>query len=330
MEFDNGVNKQVSRKTQIPWSTTASSPGSPPSMPGEGRVRSLLGDGWRTRPRDRTGKEAGRHPLEYAPAENDRALRGRSLAPDVQLSSFQSWAEVGQWYWNLQSPRIEPSPAVRTKAAELTNGMTDDAAKLQALYTFVSLQCRYIGIAFGIGRYQPHAADDVLSNNYGDCKDKHTLLASLLQASGITLYPALINSARKLDPDVPSPGQFDHIIGYLPHGKTALWLDTTPEVGPLGYLLTPLRDKPALVMSGEKSAQLINTPADPPFTSSQAFKLEGKLRDDGSFEAHVQDTSRGDAEFMIHSAFRRIPQPQWRDLVSKSPTPSATPEPSAT
>jgi tetratricopeptide (TPR) repeat protein len=245
------------------------------------------------------------------------ALRGRSPAPDVQLSSFQSWAEVGQWYWNLQSPRIEPSAAVRTKAAELTNGMTDDAAKLQALYTFVSLQYPYIGIAFGIGRYQPHAADDVLSNNYGDCKDKHTLLASLLQASGITLYPALINSARKLDPDVPSPGQFDHIIGYLPHGKTALWLDTTPEVGPLGYLLTPLRDKPALVMLGEKSAQLINTPADPPFTSSQAFKIEGKLRDDGSFEAHIQDTSRGDAEFIIRSAFRRLPQPQWRDLVQQ-------------
>ncbi len=52
-----------------------------------------------------------------------------------------------------------------------------------------------IGIAFGIGRYQPHAADDVLTNNYGDCKDKQTLLASLLQASGITLYPALVNSS---------------------------------------------------------------------------------------------------------------------------------------
>jgi hypothetical protein len=173
---------------------------------------------------------------------------GRAPAPDIQLSSFQNWAEVGQWYWSLQKERIEPSPAIRAKAAELTKGMSDDAAKIQALYNFVSLQYRYIGIAFGIGRYQPHAADDVLSNNYGDCKDKHTLLAALLQASGITLYPALITSSHKLDSDVPSPGQFDHIIGYLPQGKTALWLDTTPEVAPMGYLLAPLRDKPALVM----------------------------------------------------------------------------------
>src|SRR6202008_2631020 len=87
---------------------------------------------------------------------------------------------------NFQKNRIEPAAAIRAKAAELTKGMTDDAAKLRALYSFVSTQYRYIGIAFGIGRFQPHAAEDVLSNNYGDCKDKHTLLASLLQASGIT------------------------------------------------------------------------------------------------------------------------------------------------
>jgi hypothetical protein len=148
----------------------------------------------------------------------DSAL-GRVAPPDVQLSSFQSWDEVGRWYWNLQKDRIEPSAAIRAKAAELTSGITDDDAKLRALYKFVSTQYRYIGISFGIGRYQPHSADDVLSNNYGDCKDKHTLLAALLQASGFTLYPALISSTEKIDPDVPSPAQFNHVIGYLSPGR---------------------------------------------------------------------------------------------------------------
>ncbi len=243
---------------------------------------------------------------------------GRLPPPDVQISSFQSWDEVGRWYWNLQKDRIEPTAAIRAKAAELTTGMTDDAAKLRALYSFVSTQYRYIGIAFGIGRYQPHAADDVLTNNYGDCKDKHTLLASLLQASGITLYPALINSSFKLDPEVPSPAQFDHIIGYLPHGKDkdVVWLDTTLEVAPLGYLFTRLRDKQALVMSGEK-IQLVTTPADPPYPSTQAFKIGGKLSDDGTFEAKVEDTVRGDAEVVMRAAFRQTPQPQWKDLMQQ-------------
>jgi len=250
--------------------------------------------------------------------ETETAL-GRLPAPDVQLSSFQSWEEVGSWYWNLQKERVEPTAAIRAKAAELTKGMTDDAAKLQALYSFVSLQYRYIGIAFGIGRYQPHAAEDVLTNNYGDCKDKHTLLTSLLQAAGITLYPALITSSWKLDPDVPMPGQFDHIIGYLPPGKDTgkdgEWLDTTPEVAPFGYLVLQLRDKQALVMTAEKSAQLITTPADPPVVSDQAFKIEGKLSDNGTFDAKIVATVRGDREVPVRSAFRRLPQSQWKDLV---------------
>jgi len=245
------------------------------------------------------------------------AALGRLPPPDVQISSFQSWEDVGRWYFNLQKDRVEPTAAIRVKAAELTRGLTDDAAKLHALYSFVSLQYRYIGIAFGIGRYQPHAADDVLTNNYGDCKDKHTLLASLLQASGITLYPALINSTFKLDPDVPSPAQFDHIIGYLPQGKDAVWVDTTPEVAPFGYLVVRVRDKQALVMSGDKSAQLITTPADPPLPGTQAFRIEGKLSNDGTLDAKAEDTLRGDREVVLRSAFRRTPQSQWKDLVQQ-------------
>ena len=260
--------------------------------------------------------QSAKEPESDQKKETETAL-GRLPPPDVQISSFQSWEDVGRWYWNLQKDRIEPTPAIRAKAAELTKGMTDDAAKLQALYSFVSTQYRYIGIAFGIGRYQPHAAEDVLTNNYGDCKDKHTLLASLLRASGITLYPALINSSRKLDPEVPSPAQFDHIIGYLPQGKDAVWLDTTLEVAPFGYLVTRLRDKPALVLSGDKSIQLITTPADPPFPSSQAFKIDGQLSDDGTFEAKVEDTTRGEGEVLMRAAFRQVPQPQWKDLVQQ-------------
>jgi tetratricopeptide (TPR) repeat protein/transglutaminase-like putative cysteine protease len=250
--------------------------------------------------------------------QTDAAL-GRLPQPDVQISSFQSWEEVGRWYWNLQKDRVEPTAAIRAKAAELTKGMSDDAAKLRTLYDFVSLQYRYIGIAFGIGRYQPHAADDVLSNSYGDCKDKHTLLASLLQASGVTLYPALISSTSKLDPDVPSPAQFDHIIGYLPQSKDkeAVWLDSTIEVAPAGYLVTSLRNKQALVMLGEKSIQLVTTPADPPSPSAQAFRIDGKLGDDGTFEAKVEDTTRGESGVSMRAAFRQVPQPQWKDLVQQ-------------
>ena len=165
-----------------------------------------------------------------------QAARGKLPAPEVQISTFQSWDEVGTWYNSLQLERVKPSDEIRAKAAELVKTAADDNAKLHAIYNYVSTQFRYIGVAFGIGRYQPHSAAEVLSNQYGDCKDKHTLLASLLDAAGIKAYPALINTFRELDSDVPSPQQFDHVITAVPQGNSFVWLDTTAEVGPFGYL----------------------------------------------------------------------------------------------
>lgn len=260
---------------------------------------------------------AGSHDREEKVAT--AAANGRRPPPDVQMSSFKDWAEVGRWYGDLQKERIEPSAAIRQKAEELTRGLTTDDARLQALYGFVSTHYRYIGVAFGIGRYQPHSADDVLGNSYGDCKDKHTLLASLLKASGFTIYPALVNSGQLIDPDVPSPAQFDHVVGYLPRGaggKEGVWLDTTPEVSPFGHLLPTLRDKQALVV-GDTSIGLVPTPAHSSVPDREEFHVDAQLHDDGTLDATIEDTSQGDGGVVLRSAFRRVPQPKWNELVQQ-------------
>jgi hypothetical protein len=91
-----------------------------------------------------------------------QAARGQFPPPQIEISSFQSWEEIGHWYATLQQERVQPSPEILAKAAELTKGASDEDAKLRAIYTYVSTQFRYIGIAFGIGRYQPHTAATVL------------------------------------------------------------------------------------------------------------------------------------------------------------------------
>ena len=247
-----------------------------------------------------------------------QAARGILPAPDVQLSSFQSWAEVASWYNGLQSERAKPTPEIQAKAAELTKSANGESAKIRAIYSYVSTQFRYIGVAFGIGRYQPHAATEVMSNQYGDCKDKHTLLAALLNAAGIQAYPALIGSSHQLDSDVPSPAQFDHVITVVPEGTTLVWLDSTTEVAPAGYLLSVLRNKPALIVNPEKPSDFATTPADPPAKAEETFKIDAKLADDGTLEGKVERTTNNDdIEILLRSAFRRVPLPNWKDLVQQ-------------
>jgi tetratricopeptide (TPR) repeat protein/transglutaminase-like putative cysteine protease len=234
--------------------------------------------------------------------------------PSVQLTTFRDWAEVGSWYEQLQRPQLTVTPQIQAKAAELTKGLGSDDDKIRAIYNYVSSHFHYVSLSFGIGRYQPHSAEDVLENEYGDCKDKHTLLAALLKAAGYEAWPALMNASRKVDPEIPSPGQFDHVITAVPRGASMLWLDTTPEVSPFGLILANLRDRYALVIPPSKAASLMMTPAQPPFPALQAFNVEGKLSADGTLTAHVQHTTRGDAEVIFRSGFRSVSPAQWKEL----------------
>lgn len=243
-----------------------------------------------------------------------QVARGRLPRPDVLLSSFATWDEVGRWYGALQQERVKPTPEVIGKAAELTKNAVNDDAKLHTLYNYVSTQFHYIGVSFGIGRYQPHSAEAVLENQYGDCKDKHTLLASLLTSSGIPAHPALISSSHEVDEDVPSPGQFDHVITVVPRDAGLAWLDSTTEVGPYQYLVAPLRDKHALVIWNDKPAALLKTPADPPYETVQTFNMEAKLNDSGELDGSADFSARGDVEYVLRASFRAVPLPQWKDL----------------
>ncbi len=235
---------------------------------------------------------------------------------DVQMTTFGSWEEVGRWYAGLERERRVPSKEVKAKAEELTKGLTSDMDKTEALYDFVAKNFRYVSLSLGMGRYQPQAAGDVLHNQYGDCKDKNTLLAALLEAEGLHSSTVLIHASRKLDPDVPSPSQFNHAITLLPLGKEEVWMDTTTEVAPFRLLSYGLRKKEALVIvPGGAGAHLEETPADPPMRDTEVEEIDGKVDESGRLEARVTDTLRGDSELLGRMVFRSVPSAKWQTLV---------------
>lgn len=237
--------------------------------------------------------------------------------PAVQLTSFASWEDVGRWYAGLEKDRRAPSAAVRARADELTKGLQTDSEKIQALYDYTAKNFRYVSLSLGMGRYQPHSSEEVLHNQYGDCKDKNTLLASLLEAAGFHASSVLINFGRKLDPDIPSPAQFNHVITMVPIGKDEIWMDTTTEVAPFRLLSYALRKKQALVIVPDGVAHLEETPADPPIADSEALKIDGKVDDAGTLEASIAYEIRGDLEIVMRQIFRNAASAQWQQIVEE-------------
>jgi hypothetical protein len=125
----------------------------------------------------------------------------------------------------------------------------------------------------------------------------------------------LIHSHRKLDPDVPSPAQFNQVITAVPRGDTSS--GSIPRQRSHGLLLLNLRDKQPLMIPTSKPPALVTTPQNPPFPEEHEFSADGKLGRDGTFTGHIKQSYRGDTEVVLRSVFRQVSQSQWREMVQR-------------
>ena len=112
----------------------------------------------------------------------------------ASASGFTSWQEMGNWYRNLTTGRRDASPEITQQVATITASSHTPLEKMKGLAQFVQHDIRYVAIELGIGGWQPHSASDVFVHRYGDCKDKATLLSSMLSRIGIDSFYVVINS----------------------------------------------------------------------------------------------------------------------------------------
>ncbi len=234
-------------------------------------------------------------------------------APLFSVSTLSDWKQVGDWYLKLQSDRTEITPQITALAQKLTAGMKTPEEKVDAIYAYVAEKVRYVAIEFGIGGYQAHAAQSVLTSGYGDCKDKSGLLQTLLAAVGIASHPALVNAVGgRLQPTVPMPGQFDHVMTVVPLAGKTLWLDATLETADPGVLAPPVLGKHALLVEANTS-RLVQVPDEEPFPQQFIATATGSVDPNGKLSLSTQLQLHGITEAFMRQIFLQ----KGGDLASK-------------
>ena len=242
------------------------------------------------------------------------ATRGK--LPSLAWSTFPDWAAVGAWYRGLMAERATPDAAVRAKVAELTAGKTTELARAQTIYAYVS-RIHYVGVSFGVGRLQPHTAAEVLANQYGDCKDKHVLLAAMLSAAGVSADPVLIGAGIRFNPAVPSPSAFNHLITRARVDGEQMWLDTTAEVAPWRALLPGIRDREGLEIPSTGPAVIVRTPEYLPYPATASWVVKGSLDDLLTSRSQFVLTYRDDVEIGLRAVLRNVSAAQYGALVQQ-------------
>ncbi len=155
----------------------------------------------------------------------------------VQFSEFSDWSDVARWGRPLFPGGAADEPLLAQRVAAIRAAAPDAESRLLAALEFVQKEIRYFGTEFGPNSHRPAAAEKVLEQRFGDCKDKTALLIALLSRLEIRAAPVLISIGMRGETvdRLPSPLDFDHVIAKVDLGATTYWLDPTRsyQTGPL-------------------------------------------------------------------------------------------------
>jgi transglutaminase-like putative cysteine protease len=234
----------------------------------------------------------------------------------MEATSIPDWNSIAQWYWNLSKPQYQATDAIRKTVTELTKGKTNDSDKTRAIYDWVANKVRYVGLEFGISAYKPHAAAEVHDKRYGDCKDKATLLITMLGLAGIKAHPVLIKAGdtNPVDTGLPSLNAFNHCIALAEVEGKELWLDATAETVGIGDIPQADRGAQGFVIR-EGKGQFLTVPHYQADENGTVMNSTVEIKPDGSAAATTELTMVGSAAQGIRAAVRAVPPDKRKEMM---------------
>jgi Domain of Unknown Function with PDB structure (DUF3857)/Transglutaminase-like superfamily len=236
---------------------------------------------------------------------------------------FANWDDMGKWYKNLTAGRMDASPEIKQEVATLTTGKNNTLQKMQALASFVQTDIRYVAIELGIGGWQPHPASQVFSHRYGDCKDKATLLRSMLGEIGVATYHVVIYTERgAVTPQTPAHHGFNHailavklpdglddpsLVATMQHPKLGkiLFFDPTNEFIPFGQLPGYLQANYGLLVTPD-GGELIELPQQPSNMNSIERTATLTLDATGTLKGDVKEVRLGQRASSERGRLRKV------------------------
>ncbi len=248
--------------------------------------------------------------LHAIPPPEALAARMTVMWGDAAVKGAENqWRAIGLWTDQLEEHRPDPTPEITAEAQELVAGAPDLYTKLGRITTYIQKNIRYFVIMKGIGGWQAHYAGDIYRNRYGDCKDKTTLLISMLEAVGVRAYYLHVDSERGvIDPVAPSlignhmitaielpDGENDPRLQArvkAANGKTLLIFDPTDEETPLGLIRGELQGAYGNIADGADS-QVLRMPVLSPDSASLNRTGSFTLTADGTLSGDIIDVFSG-------------------------------------
>ncbi|HWO11591.1 MAG TPA: DUF3857 domain-containing protein, partial [Polyangiaceae bacterium] len=210
----------------------------------------------------------------------------------VHVSTYKDFKELGRWYWGLAKDQFDLDDETRKLVHDITKDSQTELDKVRAVFAWVVKNTRYVALEFGIYGHKPRRCVQTVARGWGDCKDKATVLVTLLKELGIPATMVVLRTQMKggLRSKVASFAPFDHAIAYVP--SMNLYLDGTAEHTGIDEL--PRMDLGAVGFQvNEGKPALIQIPRPEPDKNFIARDIRAKVAKSGETKLSLDYTTAG-------------------------------------
>lgn len=226
--------------------------------------------------------------------------------------NFESWKDIANYSLKMCDPMVDTNEELTKKTLELTKNATTPWEKIQTIGEYVkNINYEHIALDLGNGGgYKPRPASETFRVGWGDCKDKSTLLRSMLKTVGIDSYAVILNAtrSRSIDESLPATSYFNHCIAAVAIDDSIdapavyedesvgrlLFIDPTWDHCPIGEIPIEAQGGKSVVLK-EVQSPLVKLPTATAEENKKQRALTVEILPNGDMIGRVESTRHGDS-----------------------------------
>ena len=253
------------------------------------------------------------------PAEKEPNMVSKNnVNTKLLMSTSPDWYAKGKWFYtvNEEYDAFSPTDEVQEFVNNLLKPAKNEMDSISILTHWVADNMRYSGISMGEGEgYTLHNSEMNFTDRCGVCKDKASLLISMLRAAGFKSYAAMTMAGERID-DIPAD-QFNHSITVVQlHNGEYKLLDPTWVPG-VRELWSSAEQQQGYLMGLPNGSDLHYTPISPPENHYLRMTGKSKIDEKGNLKGSFTITAEGQSDAAVRGVFRYSVRTEWQKNLEK-------------
>ena len=235
------------------------------------------------------------------------------VAPKLMLSSTDRWEDKSKWFSGVNEDygSFVATPEVEKKVREILKGVTNDDRKIWLLNHWVADYMRYSGISMGEGEgYTLHNAKMNFTDRCGVCKDKASMLVTMLRAAGFEAHPAMTMAGSRIE-SIPAD-HFNHCVVVVKR-SSGVYEPLDPTWVPFTRENWSSAEQQQNYLPGlPEGSPLLLTPVSAPENHYLRLAIKTVLDKDGNLTGEYTVTAEGQSDASVRSPFTKSYVANWQ------------------